>query len=465
MQPATLPLIVVAGPTAVGKSALVYRLIDTIGHECFEIINGDAIQHYRGVDIGSAKPSRMVQQRYRHHLIDVLEPDQRYSVVEFVRRVWAAAAAIVARGRIPILCGGSMYFIFHVCHGLPQTPPSNASLREQLSERLRVEGGRALHRELEEVDPVKARKISPNDTFRVIRNLEIFYVSGVPPSRFLRSVREKCYFYCAYILLDMDRVSLRERVIARVQEMWERGLASEVATLVLRGYGADTPALRAIGYRQFFDEHGKLRLAEMQKGWGNECMGELGNAALLHDRDAAVHMPNTTARTPDTAARTMSNSDARPSTSTAARTPNATARTPNSAAREIAAERMHHSAGIYKRSATYMHNVAAAYAYSRACYSTCNGTKCHTRGCMCTSSDMPSRNALYVRGAEHTTVSAVRMQITQDIIRATMRYIKHQRTFMRQLPAVRYYTPDEYVAIMRYVRAHMNSHLTRQALR
>ena len=376
MHPATLPLIVVAGPTAVGKSALVYRLIDDIGRECFEVINGDAIQHYRGVDIGSAKPSRMVQRRYRHHLIDVLEPDQRYSVVEFVRRVWAAAAAIVARGRIPILCGGSVYFIFHVCHGLPQTPPSNALVREQLGERLRLEGKAALHRELERVDPVRARAVSPNDTFRVIRNLEIFYVSGMPPSHFLRAVQERCYFHCAYVLLDMDRVSLRERVTARVQEMWGRGLASEVAALVRRGYGADAPALRAIGYRQFFDAHGGLRMAEMREGRGGGCAGGAdGCAGGMGD-----------------------------------------------------------------------------------------GAKCHTRGCMGTSSNVSSRNTSYVRGSEHATDSAVCIQITQDIVRATMRYIKHQRTFMRQLPAARHYAPDEYVAIMRYVRMYMNSRLTRQAL-
>ena len=470
MHPATLPLIVVAGPTAVGKSALVYRLIDDIGRECFEVINGDAIQHYRGVDIGSAKPSRMVQRRYRHHLIDVLEPEQRYSVVEFVRRVWAAAAAIVARGRIPILCGGSMYFIFHVCHGLPQTPPSNALVREQLGERLRVEGKAALHRELERVDPVRARAVSPNDTFRVIRNLEIFYVSGMPPSHFLRAVQERCYFHCAYVLLDMDRVSLRERVTARVQEMWGRGLASEVAALVRRGYGADAPALRAIGYRQFFDAHGGLRMAEMREGRGDGCAdgadgctggadGCAGGAdrctggadgctdvvgartdgadgaACAHTVGARTDAVGT--RTTDTATHTLGSS-VRPSDSSVRSSTNIAART---------------------------HTVGTTYVHSRASNNACNNnTKCHTHACICASNNALSGNDSYMHTCGDTKECAVCIEIKQDIVRATMRYIKHQRTFMRQLPAARHYAPDEYVAIMRYVRMYMSSRLTRQAL-
>ena len=254
-----LPLIVIVGPTAVGKSALLYRLVDAVGRERMEIINGDSIQHYRGIDIGSAKPPPPLRIRYRHHLIDVLEPTERYSVVAFAQRVRAAAAGIIARGRVPILCGGSIYFILHLLRGAPQTPPPVAEVRQRLQQRMETDGAAALHRELAAVDPLAAAAIAAGDRLRIIRSLEIYYTTGMPPSRFARFAAGGGGFHALCIKLVAPRALLKRRIAERLQRMFAAGLEDEVAGLVRLGYGADTPALRAIGYRQFFCEGGRLR--------------------------------------------------------------------------------------------------------------------------------------------------------------------------------------------------------------
>lgn len=248
-----------------GKSELLYRLLgdlERIGAKC-EVINGDAIQHYRGLDIGSAKPSPRIRARWRHHLIDTLDPNQSYSVVEFVGQARQAATEITARGHLPIVCGGSVYFICHLLRGLPPTPPPDAAVRARLQRQAngdRKTGAADLHGELLRIDPLTAARIHPHDHMRTIRALEIYHTSGgKPPSQFPRFPASPSPFRSLCIALRAPRPLLRERITVRLANMDAAGLASEVAGLVARGYGGRSPGLRAIGYQQFFDSDGRLR--------------------------------------------------------------------------------------------------------------------------------------------------------------------------------------------------------------
>lgn len=264
-MPSQLPLVAIAGPTAVGKSALLYRLITELeqaGTRC-EVINGDSIQHYRGLDIGSDKPSASVRVRYRHHLIDVLDPDESCSLVNFVEQARQAAAEITDRGHLPVVCGGSVYFILHLLRGLPSTPPPDPQLRKRLQQRADEDdalGNTRLYDELARIDPVTSARLHPHDRLRIIRALEVYYVSGkTPPSHFPRFPTTPPPLCSLCIPLAAPRPLLRTRVTARLAKMYAAGLTAEVAGLVGRGYGADAPGLRAIGYRQFFDADGRLR--------------------------------------------------------------------------------------------------------------------------------------------------------------------------------------------------------------
>lgn len=266
----SLPLIVIVGPTAVGKNALMYRLIETIGADRFEIINGDSIQHYRELSIGSAKPSRSLRARYRHHLIDVLHPTQPYSVAAFVLRARLAAEEVVGRGRIPVLCGGSIYFILHLLRGLPHTPPPCPRVRSELQRRADREGVGELYRELVAIDPEVAGRIARQDRMRIVRALEIHITTGALPSRLPRFAPTDGGFHELCIPLTAPHAELRRRVVTRLHSMLAAGLAEEVRRLVDRGYGAETPALRAIGYRQFFHTDGRPGLRAVGEGGGVE---------------------------------------------------------------------------------------------------------------------------------------------------------------------------------------------------
>ena len=181
-------------------------------------------------------------------------------MVAFAQRVRAAAAGIIARGRVPILCGGSIYFILHLLRGAPQTPPPVAEVRQRLQQRMETDGAAALHRELAAVDPLAAAAIAgrrPIAHHPLVRRSII--LPARPPSRFARFAAGGGGFHALCIKLVASRALLKRRIAERLRRMFAAGLADEVAGLVRLGYGADTPALRAIGYRQFFCEGGRLR--------------------------------------------------------------------------------------------------------------------------------------------------------------------------------------------------------------
>lgn len=253
-----IPLICICGPTAVGKNTLAYRIVDLFSRYDFEIINVDSIQIYRYLDIGSAKPSLETRQCYIHHLIDCRTPDQPYSVAQFVNDASAAIDTIYRQQKIPILCGGSVYFLMRLLYGMPQTPAPQGEIRKRLQQKLEQCGSKQMHSELAAVDAESALKISENDSFRIIRNLEIYYTSKQKPSSFVLPRTIQKQFHPLIIRLYCGKHDLHKRITARVHAMFKRDLVGEVKSLVDRGYHAHSPGMRAIGYRQFFDPNGQL---------------------------------------------------------------------------------------------------------------------------------------------------------------------------------------------------------------
>jgi len=242
--------IVLTGPTASGKSSLLSALLYK-APQTFEIINADAFQVYRAMDIGTAKPSLQELENQAYHLINIREPSDGFSVGEFTKLAQEKILEISARGRIPLVSGGSIFYIKHLLEGLPEAPSSDEELRKTLADRLDQEGAAALYQELEKLDPLSAMRIHPNDTYRITRALEVYYSSGKALSSFKISRNsprpEALLFTCT-----RSRESLNARIEGRCKTMFENGLPQEVEALFERGFNPDDPGLKAIGYKEFF---------------------------------------------------------------------------------------------------------------------------------------------------------------------------------------------------------------------
>jgi tRNA dimethylallyltransferase len=242
------PLVAVVGPTASGKSGLALELAEAVGGE---IVNTDSLQVYRHFDIGTAKPTPAERARVPHHLIDVAEPNEPYSAGRYVEDASAVLAGIVARGRVPILCGGTGLYYRALTQGLADIPPVPAPVLAALEARLAAEGSAALHAELARVDAAAAASIHPNDPLRIARALAVFESAGRPLSDYRQ---ERPFRAGAGRLLAVglrwERARLYERVNARVRSMLAAGWAQEVRGLLACGYGPTLKPMRAIGYRE-----------------------------------------------------------------------------------------------------------------------------------------------------------------------------------------------------------------------
>jgi tRNA dimethylallyltransferase len=242
------PLPIVLGPTAAGKSALALELAEALGGE---IVSADALQVYRGFDVGTAKPSPEEQRRVRHHLIDVLDPDEAYSAGEFARRARAAIGEIEARGRVPLVAGGSGLYLRALTEGISPVPRSDPEVRVGLRRRLEAEGLAPLAAELARLDPETASRLGSGDTQRVLRALEVAVTSGRPLSRWIAGQPFGAERVPAVkIGLTLPRAILYDRITRRAVRMVERGWVEEVEGLLQQGYRPDAPAFQAIGYRQ-----------------------------------------------------------------------------------------------------------------------------------------------------------------------------------------------------------------------
>jgi tRNA dimethylallyltransferase len=239
-------LVVVIGPTAVGKTKLALRLTQEFNGE---IVNADSRQVYRFMDIGTAKPSPADRAITPHHLIDMINPDKPFSLALYKNLASKAIEDIQMRGKIPFLVGGSGLYIWSVIEGwiIPRVPP-NIEFRKRLEKIAAEEGTSALFEELKKVDPVAAIKIMPTNLRRIIRALEIHQATGRPPSQ---SWQKKLPPFSTMIIgLTTDRRALYNMIDSRVDEMIANGLVDEVKDLMARGYSLNLPSMSGIGYRQ-----------------------------------------------------------------------------------------------------------------------------------------------------------------------------------------------------------------------
>jgi tRNA dimethylallyltransferase len=243
--------LLIAGPTASGKSGLALRLAELMPAE---LISVDSAQVYRGFDIGSAKPSRSLRDRIPHHLIDIRNPEDTYSAGEFVTDALQAIETIRARGRLPILVGGTMLYFNALIRGIARLPTADPDIRRAIDADAAVRGWPAVHTELLAVDPVAAAKIHPNDAQRIQRALEVYRATGRPISEWQRETSARhTWRFSRLALVPTDRAWLHERIEQRFRQMMQEGFLEEVRALRARSSLApEAPSLRAVGYRQLW---------------------------------------------------------------------------------------------------------------------------------------------------------------------------------------------------------------------
>jgi tRNA dimethylallyltransferase len=254
-MPTNSPLLLcLAGPTASGKSAAALALAERWP---IEIIVMDSATIYRGMDIGTAKPTADEQARVPHHLLDIRDPAQTYSAAEFARDAAVLAQDIRARGRIPLLCGGTMLYYKALREGLNDLPEADPAIRRQLDAQAAQHGWPALHAELARVDPVTAARLAPNDSQRLQRALEVWHSSGRPLSDWLAQPLQPAlpgWRFETVSLEPSDRAGLHARIARRYDAMIEAGLLDEVRALRARpDLHTGLPSIRCVGYRQLWD--------------------------------------------------------------------------------------------------------------------------------------------------------------------------------------------------------------------
>jgi len=238
-------VVALVGATATGKSAIALAAAEATGSE---IVNADALQVYRGLDIGTAKPTAEERQRVPHHLIDLLDPTERCSAGEFGRLARSALGEIASRGRAAIVVGGSGLYLRALWTGLVDMPRVAEEVRNEIRNRLRRDGIENLRRELEERDPATANRLAPRDSQRIVRALEVLEGTGRPLSAWLASAATAAAPEMSKLGLTLPRTVLYDRIAARVLHMIDRGWEAEVGRLLAAGVPRDAPAFQAIGY-------------------------------------------------------------------------------------------------------------------------------------------------------------------------------------------------------------------------
>jgi tRNA dimethylallyltransferase len=246
---ASAPAILLAGPTASGKSAVAMAVAARFP---VEIVSVDSAQVYRGMDVGTAKPSTDERARVPHHLIDIVEPTDAYSTARFRDDARRLADEIRARGRIPLLVGGTMLYFKALLEGLADLPAADPTVRAAIDRDAAARGWPALHAELARLDPRTAARLEPNDAQRIQRALEVHRLTGEPMSAQLARVGDAADFpHVAVALIPADRAALHARIAARFDAMLSSGLLDELAALRTRyALHEALPAMRCVGYRQ-----------------------------------------------------------------------------------------------------------------------------------------------------------------------------------------------------------------------
>lgn len=247
-----IPLIIVAGPTASGKTALA---IELARHLDGEIVNADSMQIYKYMDIGTAKPTKEERAAAVHHLIDFLEPDESYSVADYARDAHEVIADITSRGKIPVMCGGTGLYINAVADDVTfGEVETDYALREELKKIAEEKGGEYLIEMLREFDPVSAERLHPNNLKRVIRAIEFYRLTGVPISEHQAETKRKKSRYDPLIMcIEWERETLYERINRRVDMMFDAGLIDEVKRLREMGFTRELNSMQGIGYKEVMD--------------------------------------------------------------------------------------------------------------------------------------------------------------------------------------------------------------------
>jgi len=240
------PFLILAGPTAVGKTDLSLELAEALQAE---IISADSRQIYRQMTIGTAKPPREALQRVRHHFIDELDLDEPFSAGHFAFAAWERIGEILSRGHVPLVVGGSTLYLYALQFGLAEIPDVDPAVRRWLNERLHAEGPEALYAELQRVDPEAAARLDSTKTQRVIRALEVYHGTGRPITYYHRHHRPSPYAFRTLVLYR-NRPVLYERINRRVDQMLAAGLVEEVRGILEAGYSPELDVLRTIGYEE-----------------------------------------------------------------------------------------------------------------------------------------------------------------------------------------------------------------------
>ncbi len=239
-------LLVIVGPTGVGKTEVAIEFAKRVRAE---IISADSRQIYKKMDIGTAKPSFTVRQELPHHLIDLVFPDEIFNVADFKTRAEVIIKELQKKDRLPVLVGGSGLYVRAVVDGLFVGPGADWKLREELKEREKREGVGTLYQELKRVDPITAQRLHPHDQRRIIRALEVYYLSGRPIS-YHQTQFPSVLVNTVMIGLERERESLSRLIDTRVDQMVAEGLIEEVESLLRQGYSEDLPSLQGLGYQQ-----------------------------------------------------------------------------------------------------------------------------------------------------------------------------------------------------------------------
>lgn len=242
--------VLLMGPTCSGKSSLALQLAERFP---VEIVSVDSAQVYRGMDIGTAKPTSAIRSWVPHHLVDVCDPTESYSAGRFRRDALRLVAEIRARGRVPLLVGGTMLYFRALTRGIAPLPEASPEVRARIDERARQHGWPALHAELAAHDPAAAASIRPADGQRIQRALEVLELTGRPLSELQRLAEPSPLAFASFVLMPVERAVLYRRIDQRFLDMMSEGFLNEVRALRARGdLRADLPSLRAVGYRQLW---------------------------------------------------------------------------------------------------------------------------------------------------------------------------------------------------------------------
>jgi tRNA dimethylallyltransferase len=246
-------IVAIAGPTASGKSAAAIALAERVGGE---VVSCDSVAVYRGFDVGAAKPSKEERERVRHHLVDVVDPPERFTAAAYL----GLADRAIAGARVAIVAGGTGLYLRALLEGLFEAPAPDLQVREKIWEMAKERGWPALHRRLAEVDPEAAARIAPTDPIRISRALEVWEQTGVALSALHRAQRREPRYEALVIVVEPEREALERRIAERTRAMVAAGLVEEVRGLVAR-WGRDLKGLGAVGYKEAL-AHIDGRLAE-----------------------------------------------------------------------------------------------------------------------------------------------------------------------------------------------------------